>query len=103
MLYLYQFLDATPEIVDACPDMRKFLVQYMQQEKDRDGLDWNGQGSIRQALAMGVWEAKKGEAHIEALKKVATPVLVAHGKHDNLIPFDSGKELAGLIPDSKLA
>jgi uncharacterized protein len=34
----------------------------------------------------------------KSLKSYRGPLLVMHGRHDNLLPFEHGRELAGLVP-----
>ena len=38
----------------------------------------------------------------ESPKKLAVPALVMHGRYDPLIPVESGRDLAGLIPGARL-
>ena len=68
----------------------------------RGGVDWGGKGGARQSLAINAWTASKLAAHKEGLKKLAVPALVLHGRYDPLIPVESGRDLAGLIPGARL-
>ena len=68
----------------------------------RGGIDWGGKGAARQNLAVNAWTASKLAAHKEGLKKLAVPALVLHGRYDPLIPVESGRDLAGLIPGARL-
>ena len=68
----------------------------------RGGVDWGGKGAARQSLAINAWNASKLAAHKEGLKKLAVPALVLHGRYDPLIPVESGRDLAGLIPGARL-
>ena len=64
----------------------------------RGGLDWHHHGGARQRLAMSEWERSCGTAHVAALRHLAVPTLVLHGRDDPMIRVQAGKELAAVIP-----
>jgi len=41
-------------------------------------------------------------SRVRLLKKITTPTLVIHGRHDNLVPVEGGIDTAHLIPNAKL-
>lgn len=57
---------------------------------------YNQQSGMQQTKAIEL-----SGSRIDALKKLAIPTLVVHGKTDPLIPFEHGKKTAELIPNAE--
>lgn len=77
--------------------------------KDQENLDED----FKERLADGAFKAVKGigAAVLEILKtvdlsadarKIKTPTLILHGRHDGVIPLKDSEELATLMPNAKL-
>jgi len=90
----------------AYPNWRQEVQDSMEAaikiDYERGAIDWGGKGSARQTLAVNSWSASKSETHKEGLQKLTVPTLVLHGLYDPLIPIETGRELAELIPDARL-
>jgi pimeloyl-ACP methyl ester carboxylesterase len=56
---------------------------------------YNRQSGRQQTTAI-----EKSGSRIDALKSLAVPTLVIHGKTDPLIPFEHGLKTADLIPNA---
>jgi pimeloyl-ACP methyl ester carboxylesterase len=87
---------------DWTPRLQGVVEESVAIDYARGGIDWGGKGGARQSLAINAWTASKLAAHKEGLKKLAVPALVLHGRYDPLIPVESGRDLAGLIPGARL-
>ena len=87
---------------DWTPRLQGVVEEAVAIDYARGGIDWGGKGAARQTLAVSAWTASKLAAHKEGLKKLAVPALVMHGRYDPLIPVESGRDLAGLIPGARL-
>jgi pimeloyl-ACP methyl ester carboxylesterase len=82
------------ELVAAVPED---ATAREQEDYERGGADLDGSASERQTLAGVTEDYAKYSSLLPSLK---VPTLVIHGKQDPIIPFECGKELAGLIPGS---
>ena len=80
------------------------MIMCFEKDYDRGAIDYGDDGAARHSLAIAAWEAATDfESHVESLKRVTSvPTIVLHGRDDNLIPVESGRELAETIPGAVL-
>lgn len=76
------------------------IDEILHEDFVRTAIDDANRGGTRQTLAIVKWESEFSDSHIEDLKKCYIPALVCHGIQDPLIPFECGRELATLLPNS---
>ena len=61
------------------------------------GDQFSRTGVLAQALAISDYHVSR-----DAVRAIAAPTLVLHGTQDLAVPYESGKELAALIPGARL-
>jgi len=82
-------------------ETKKRTKQNATTDFKRNGIDWDGAGTNRQAEAIRGWEKFELEAHKGRLESIDIPTVVLHGVHDSLIPVSYGRQLADKIPRSR--
>lgn len=83
---------------------REIFANLLMPEAGKDALQWIGEMQRRSASARNarlLWEAFN-EFDIRRLAPdIAAPTLVFHGRHDAMVPFEAGRQLASLIPNAR--
>ncbi|MBB6193739.1 pimeloyl-ACP methyl ester carboxylesterase [Sphingobium wenxiniae] len=76
---------------------RAFLVRLKERTRDRDKAVSPG-AFLRQLKAIKAW----GQQAQQPLDTIRTPVLVANGDHDIMVPSDNSTDMAHRIPGAEL-
>ncbi len=69
--------------------------------EDRNWLAELERETVSPDMAVRLWKAFHSIDVRNCLKNIKIPTLVFHATGDRLVPFEEGKQLAGLIPDAK--
>ena len=83
---------------------REIFANLLMPEAGKDALQWIGEmqrlsASARNARLM--WDAFNGFDIREVAANITAPTLVFHGRHDAMVPFEAGRQLASLIPNAR--
>jgi RNA polymerase sigma factor (sigma-70 family) len=70
-------------------------------EEQQRWYDELQQASSSGEAAARLWESRNRTNVVEIAKHVTQPALVLHARHDGAVPYDEGRRLASLIPDSR--
>jgi len=83
---------------------REVFANLLMPEAGKDALQWIGEMQRRSASARNarlMWDAFNGFDIRDVAADIAAPTLVFHGRHDAMVPFEAGRQLASLIPNAR--
>ncbi|WP_198586225.1 alpha/beta fold hydrolase [Roseovarius salinarum] len=83
---------------------REIFANLLMPEAGKDALKWIGEMQRRSASARNarlMWDAFNHFDIREVAADITAPTLVFHGRHDAMVPFEAGRQLASLIPNAQ--
>ncbi len=82
---------------------RELFANLLMPDAGKEALQWIGEMQRRSASACNarqMWDAFHRFDLREIAANIETPTLIFHGRKDAMVPFEAGRQLASLIPDS---